>query len=76
MSFKVEKGFEIGSTKRGPKPKYPWREMEVGDSVLFKYDFVNGTTKEQMSSYAYGKQSGKKFSGRKVDGGMRIWRIK
>jgi len=59
----------------GRMSSYPFMEMDVGDSVF--YD-DKSTTKSCAYSVAkkYAERSGdRKFSARKVDGGLRIWRI-
>jgi uncharacterized protein (DUF2249 family) len=65
----IEKNIPIPST-RG---KYPWGEMEVGDSI-----FIEGAkTSSRISTltHSYGLSNKKKFTVRKVDGGVRVWRI-
>ena len=61
--------------ERGAPAKYPFREMEVGDSC-----FVPGESNQTFRSHAaYAQRSGKKFSARTVvEGGvkgLRVWRI-
>ena len=59
--------------KKGRDSKYPFKDMEVGQSF-----FVSGTTtagKETIYAYNYGRKAGKRFSARAVDGGVRIWRV-
>lgn len=53
--------------------KYPFGEMEVGDSVLFSVDEMK---RARSYSHSFGLRHGRKFTTRKVDGGMMIWRIK
>lgn len=54
--------------------KWPFANMEVGDSFLV--DFSEATRRKlcTASSY-YGKRRGKKFSIRKLDNGIRVWRV-
>ena len=59
----------------GGNSKYPWPEMDVGDSVFFEVEFFNGMTKQQVAAHQYGKNNNKKFKSRKQTGGVRIWRI-
>lgn len=57
--------------------KYPWLEMEVGDSF-----FVENPPKQKngypstMATTATRRLSPKKFVQRVVDNGLRVWRIK
>lgn len=69
--FEVEKGIPAPET-RGKEAKYPWKEMEVGDSFLIteppKYI-------RNMASQA-GRVNGLKFSVRTLPEGVRVWRVK
>ncbi len=68
----------IGIDKNVPIPtgkiKYPFRQMEIGDSF-----FVAGATTTKLSSQmnitAKSIGNGCKFRSKTVDGGVRIWRI-
>lgn len=57
--------------------KYPWQEMEVGDSIHFENVTGGSNSKEAVAarSWACRYGNGKRFSCRAVDGGLRIWRI-
>lgn len=57
----------------GATGKYPWAEMEVGDSFLVKN--VRQQHMGQLASAA-GARLGRKFSTRTVENGVRVWRIK
>lgn len=71
--MEIEKNVPL--PKNGSKSKYPWPDMEVGDSVFFAVGDFAGCTKEQVSAHGYGNNYGKKFKARKVKGGQRIWRV-
>lgn len=78
----IEKGIRYfdGSFYRGRGGRtsvYPFMEMEVGDSY-----FVEGATstdglRPYKSALQYARRAGdgRKFSARKVEGGVRIWRV-
>jgi hypothetical protein len=71
--LKIEKGIPIPPDMRGMtkgKRKYPFAEMEVGDSILLEQKKASG-----IGSYAQKCLPGAKFSTRKVEGGIRIWRL-
>ena len=72
--FKIEKGVEIPPRVNKNDYKYPWWKMEIGDSVFIENGEPN--SREASNSYTYGGRTGKKFSARKVPGGIRIWRVK
>ncbi len=72
--MKIEKDIPIPKGEgRGRKPHYPFGCMEVGDSVFF--EGKNTGSKEYVAANALGAYHGKKFSGRTVDGGLRVWRV-
>jgi hypothetical protein len=69
----VEKGIPIESkVGRGAAARYPFAQMEVGDSF-----FVPGKRSGQLSNHcSYQRlKTGRRFTIRKVDGGVRVWRI-
>lgn len=71
--MKIEKGIPAPkvSAKNG---KYNFQDMAVGDSVLFKseeYDLQPVRVRASQMK----KEIGATFTCRKVDGGMRVWRI-
>lgn len=73
MSYEVQKGIPMPGLPPGRTPKYPFREMLIGDSFLV-------TEKEQHkvrnAALQYARRMGLAFSVRKnVDGAYRCWRI-
>lgn len=69
-SIKVERGVPMPT--RPPRNKYPWAEMKVGDSFA-----ANGVNEYSFRSQVVqaGRATGRKFSCRKTDEGLRVWRI-
>ena len=71
--FKIDKNVPMPKGVRGPgKTKYPWREMEIGDSFLLpaecKYpDQFAGSPNKHMAPL--------RFAVRKTPEGYRLWRI-
>ena len=55
-----------------PRRRYPYGEMEVGESFL-----VGGGVLQVVcnANYRAGKRLGRKFIARKEAGGVRVWRI-
>jgi len=71
--FEIEKGMEIPSRKGGGgRPsKYPWLDMEIGDSF-----FVPAETMPPCGKIIPpGRVQPRRFSQRKVTGGIRVWRV-
>lgn len=70
--YEVEKGVPL--TKAATTTKYPWAEMEPGDSFFVE---GGGDRRSVVSSVASarGRRTGEKYTIRKVDGGFRVWRV-
>ena len=73
MSFQIEKGIEIPNKKQS-KTKYPFTEMEPGDSFVVEVadDKANG---RKSSIYTAAKHIGMKVKVAKVEGGLRVWKV-
>ena len=71
--IEIDKNFEIPKIKtKGPNRKYPWFEMQVGDS-FFVADVKTSVLSTNASAFSL--KTGFKFTCRSVDGGVRVWRI-
>ena len=75
MAFKIESGVPLppNAGKQG-LGKYPFRKMNIGDSFLVATD-VQGKTANNLASCArqiFGKGN---FAIRRVEGGVRVWRL-
>jgi len=69
--IRVEKGVPMPSANVA---KYPWRQMEIGDSFLFPED-VSGDTASNNAAAASKRLAPKRFSVRKTQDGYRCWRV-
>jgi hypothetical protein len=69
----IDKNVPIPAATRGPAPVFPWRRMEVGDS-FFVPDRAN-TNSLSCNAAALRKRYGLKFTVRRENGGVRVWRI-
>jgi hypothetical protein len=75
--IRIQKGIPIPPVKpRGmdgrTSSKYPWREMEVGDSFLFpapitRQSYAAARQAERLTNYH--------FAVRRLDEGYRCWRV-
>ena len=79
--FKIEKNIERPDPKVGPIPKYPFREMKVGDlffipvaDVAYRLKAGSAVRNAALMARVRDKTIGR-FSSRMVDGGVRVWRI-
>ena len=73
MAFEIEKGVPLPkSVQRGWTGKYPWRQLEIGDSF-----FVPGKTTNDIGGTVTiaRRTTGFKLVTRSVEGGVRIWRV-
>ena len=72
MAIKIEKNIDLWPRKAVRVCVYPLHDMEVGDSI-FVYDFAASSARVQAAKHQ--RQFGTKFESRKVEGGIRIWRV-
>ena len=72
--FKVDKKVPLPAGYNGPNRRYPFHEMEVGDSFLIPGARVNHGVR--ATAYHFGRRHNMKFTCRMVDEGMRVWRVK
>jgi len=72
----IEKGVPLPALRRaGRKSKYPFAEMEPGDSFFVK-DVKASSLHTSALCFAKRHQPAWKFVTRKVEGGTHIWRVK
>ncbi len=73
--IKIDKDIPFRPAIRGKRDsKYPWMEMEIGDSFLFPASLKKSTACNNASFAS--KSHGKKFVVRKTPEGYRCWRVK
>lgn len=66
--FEIEKNVPVPEERT----RYPLGKMEVTDSFLA---MGKAAYSARSAAHKYGKNHGKKFKTRTVEGGMRIWRV-
>lgn len=72
--MKIDKGIPLPEPQRGAHSlKYPFQQMEVGDSVFFEGQKIGD--RPYIAAKKCGRTKGRRFSGRNVEGGVRIWRV-
>lgn len=78
-TIKLEKGVPIPESPKSFASKYPWGQMEVGDSFLIPQidnEPIQSTRERASKAVSYAKRHKNiNFCTRKVDGGIRVWRI-
>ena len=79
MEFKIEKNVNIPNSNGGRQCKYPFKEMEVGDSFSCGEYLRDNMSKINNAGRNWSNKTnaGHKFQCRKLDDGtFRIWRVK
>jgi len=69
--FNIEKS--VPMEKKAERISWPWKDMDIGDSVLIENQ--NLISKAQVSCHVYARQTGKKFSTQTTEVGLRVWRV-
>ena len=75
----IEKCLELPPVAKpgGRAEQYTFDAMEIGESAFFVGEVSRmGKCPPYNAAQCYGRNTGKKFSGRRVEGGIRIWRVK
>ena len=67
--FEIEKNVPIPPRKGGKTGKYPWRELKCGDSFFVP-------KRKHVDPPSDMKKQGYQFTFRRMDGGVRVWRVK
>jgi hypothetical protein len=75
--IQIEKNIPIPNQGKGKRSvKYPFMQMEKGDSFFIECEYNKKNDNKLASSvYAMSKKLGVQFTKQKVEGGYRIWRI-
>lgn len=76
--YNIEKCIPIPPQGRSPGPpsKYPWAQMEVGDSFFVPGAPPKGVAKQLKSAASQqATRHGRRYATRLVEGGVRVWRI-
>lgn len=70
--IKIDKGIPAPTARSGgPNARYPWNDLEVGDSFLMPV----GKKFPCGSAVHYQKRTGAKIVRRTTPEGIRVWRI-
>lgn len=66
---------DTGMTVPDSRTKYPFREMEPNDSILFKDKKNADSARVAALRYAKSQQPAWSFTLRRVEDGWRLWRV-
>ena len=72
--IQIERGVPIAPDGRGRRRVYPWHQMGVGDSIFVATDNPSHHPVRRAASF-WAKRHGRIFCSRKVEGGVRVWRV-
>lgn len=64
----IDRGIAITDKRKNRKFKYPWNEMNIGDSFFTESNI-------RMLAWQTGRNTNKKYSVHKENNGYRVWRI-
>jgi hypothetical protein len=70
MMFEIDRGIDIP----GSRTRYPFMEMEPGDSILFQDAKKAVSARVAAVRYAGKQEPPWGFTLRRVEGGWRLWR--
>jgi hypothetical protein len=78
--IKIESNIPLPSKGRstGAAPRFPFAALAIGDSFLAPTTAENAKARRRVLSCLmiyHAKKTGFRYASRKVDGGIRIWRI-
>ena len=71
--MKIDKNIPIPQKSSSGARKYPFHEMEVGDSFFISTTSPNDIPRIRAAANSYGKNNDKVFMTLTVDGGCRVW---
>ena len=71
MAFKSGHVIECGIPVPFRLPKYPFKDMDVGESVFLTFEEREAATN---AAHHIGVKLGRKFTTRRLQDGVRIWR--
>lgn len=77
MVIQIDKNVKLDRNRflrRSLKHKYPFAQMDLGDSFFVELD-EQGINVLRVLAWRFSKETGWKFVTKKVDGGVRVWRI-
>ena len=75
--IQIEKGVPIApaySVGRGPRGKYPFDSMAIGDSFLVQWDTPSKMSSVRACARIAARRTGYRFTVRKTREGIRAWR--
>lgn len=74
--FQIKKGFVPPEEPKQPSIEWPFKDMKVGDCVIFERDTDPKILKKAYNyQFLYASRHNKKFKYKTIDGQLHIWRV-
>jgi hypothetical protein len=75
MTFQIETGVPVPARASGRRGgKYPFADMDVGDSFLVEGEVKPATVRSAVGAFAKRNPDFGKFAVRATEDGLRVWR--
>lgn len=71
-TFKIDKNIPFPTKGLGRRSMYPWGDLSTGDSFVYDGPINNA----QAASTYHSSVTNKTFKARKLNGDVRVWRVK
>jgi hypothetical protein len=71
----IEKDVPRPKKGSGPPIRYPFAEMKLNESIFVPSGFASANNAQSAAGQFMKRHKEFKFTCRKVDGGVRVWRI-
>ena len=72
--YQIEKDVPVAPKRGGRGGEYPFAAMEIGDSFFVPGDAHRTQYRVSSAVSHYAARTGRKFTTRRVEGGVRCWR--
>lgn len=74
MNFKIEQNIPVSAAKAGA-PRYPFRHLSVGDSVLYECTDAQAMHRAYKAAHRCAEYHNWQIITRKLTEGVRVWRV-
>lgn len=71
----VENGIAMPDVVRGSRVKWPYEVLEVGESFLVPGEGKNLVVGVCARNKKFSERLGRRFTAKRVEGGVRVWRV-
>lgn len=75
MEVVVENGIAMPEVVRGARVRWPYEVLEVGESFVVPGEGKNLVVGVCARNKKWGDKLGRRFTAKRVEGGVRVWRV-